>query len=40
MVKIAKSYWDVGRYSMVAIGLMWLHKCGFRMFSCLLFCDG
>ena len=41
--KIAKSCWDVGRYDLGchgAIGLLWLHKCGSRIFACLLFWYG
>ena len=41
--KIAKSCWDVGWYSLGcrgAIGLMWLHKCGSRIFACLFYWDG
>ena len=41
MVKIAKSCWDVGRYALGcrgAIGLLWLHKCGSRIF--LVCCSG
>ena len=43
MVKIAKSFWDVVQYALVcggAIGLLWLHECGSRMFTCLLFWGG
>ena len=43
MVKFSKSCWDFGRYAMVwrgSIGILWLHKCGSRMFTCLLFWAG
>ena len=37
MVKIANSCWDVGKYALgcrVVIGLLWLNKCGSRIFDC------
>ena len=39
MVKIAKSYWDVGQYALGfrgAIGLLWLHKWNIRLFVVLV----
>ena len=39
MVKIDKSYWDVGQYALGfcgAIGLLWLHKWNIRLFVVLV----
>ena len=43
VVKIAKYFWDVVRYDigcLGVIGVMWFHKRGSIMFTCLLFWSG